>query len=149
MAVVRAIIGYLLAVVLTTVAGSALQSHLVARALIQAGGEIAPDVQLTMMQSDLLTFGPQFAAIVAIALAVGFVVASVLKRVLTPLAPIAYPLGGACALIAAMFILPILLKLDGITPLAGARGGLGLAFQGLAGALGGLAFALVEGRKRG
>jgi hypothetical protein len=149
MAVIRIIIGYLLAVALTTAAGSALQSHLVARALIHAGGDIPPDVQLSMMQSDLMTFGPQFAAIVAIALAVGFIVAAVLKRVLTPLAPIAYPLGGACALVAAMFVLPILLKLDGITPLAGARGGLGLAFQGLAGALGGLAFALIAGRKRG
>jgi hypothetical protein len=147
MGFVRILIGYVLAVAVTTAAGSALQSHLVARALIQAGADVPVETQLSMMQSDLITFGPQFAAIVAIALAVGFIVAAILKRVLTPLAGIAYPLGGACALIAAMFVLPILLKLDGITPLAGARGGLGLAFQALAGALGGLVFTLIAARK--
>ncbi|MFN0023896.1 MAG: hypothetical protein ACKVS5_08350 [Parvularculaceae bacterium] len=148
MAVIKIIIGYLIAVAVTTSVGSALQSHLVARELIHAGGAVPVDVQLSMMHSDLLSFGPQFGAIVAIALAVGFIAAAVLKRILKPLAPIAYPLAGALAIAAALVVLPIILKLDGITPLAGSRGALGFAFQALAGAAGGLAFALVAGGKR-
>ncbi len=148
MAVIKIIVGYLFAVAVTTALGSALQSHLVARELIHAGAALPLDVQMAMMQSDLLSFGPQFGAIVAIALGVGFVAAAVLKRILKPLAPIAYPLGGALAIAAALVVLPIILKLDGITPLAGSRGALGFAFQALAGAAGGLAFALIAGGKR-
>lgn len=147
MTFVRIALGYLVAVAATTVAGSALQTHIVARDLIHAGATIPAGTQLATMASDLQTFGPQFAAIVAIALAVGFLVAAVLKRVLTPLAPIAYPLGGACAIAAALVVLPILLKLDGIVPLAGSRGALGFSLQALAGALGGLLFSLIAAKK--
>lgn len=147
MTFVRIILGYLAGVAVTTTAGSALQTHIVARDLIRAGATIPADTQFATMASDLQTFGPQFAAIVAAALAAGFVVAAVLKRVLTPLAPIAYPLGGACAIAAAVLVLPIVLKLDGIVPLAGSRGALGFALQALAGALGGLAFSLIAVRK--
>lgn len=146
MAAVRILIGYLFAVAATTLIGSALQTHQVVMDLRHAGAKIAPALAAQTMLSDLTTFGPQFGAIVAIALAVGFIVAAVLKRVLTPLAPAAYPIAGAAAIVAAMLVLPILLKLDGITPLAGARGA-GLALQALAGALGGLVFTLIAVRK--
>ena len=146
MTAVRLLIGYLLAVALTTVAGSALQTHQVVRDLQHAGADIAPALATQMTLSDLTTFGPQFGAIVAIALAVGFIVAAILKRVLKPLAPVAYVIAGGTAIAAAMLVLPILLKLDGIVPLAGARG-TGLALQALAGAFGGLVFSLIAVRK--
>jgi len=147
MSAVRIVIGYLLAVATTTAAGSVLQTHEVVSALKRAGADIAPAMEAQTMLSDLSTFGPQFAAIVSIALAVGFIVAAILKRILTPLAPIAYPLAGAAAIAAALTVLPILLKLDGLTPLAGSRGAAGLALQSLAGAVGGYAFSLFARRR--
>ncbi len=148
MTLLRILLGYVLAVATTTVAGSVLQSHKVMIDLRHAGAAIGPDLVKQMTMSDLQAFGPQFGAIVAIALAVGFLVAAGLKRLLTPLAPVAYVLGGAAAIAAALMVLPIVLKLDGIVPLAGSRGAAGFALQLLAGAAGGLVFTLIAVRKR-
>jgi hypothetical protein len=148
MAIIRTISGYLLAIAATTVTGSLLQTQLVLRALERAGATIPADVRFETALNDLTGFGVQFGMIVAIALAVGFLVASGAKQVLKPLAPIAYPLGGACAMAAALVALPVLLNLDGITPFAGARGTLGFALQCLAGGIGGLVFSLYSSRRR-
>lgn len=148
MAVVRTITGYFLAVVATTVSGSLLQTQLVLQGLERVGATIPAEVRFETALNDLTGFGVQFGMIVAIALAVGFIVAFGAKQVLKPLAPIAYPLGGACAMAAALVALPILLNLDGITPFAGARGMLGFALQCLAGGLGGFVFSLFAGGRR-
>ena len=145
MTVVRILLGFLAAVAAAFVLASAFHTHMVIDALGDAGAVVSLDRRLTMTANDLVGLAPQFGAVVAIALAVGFLVAAGLRRVLKPLAPLAYPLAGAVALGVALTAMSA--AFDGITPIAGARTTLGFALQCLAGAVGGLVFSAVAVRR--
>jgi hypothetical protein len=87
----------------------------------------------------------QMAAIIAVAFLIALPVAFVLKRVLKPLAPIAYPAAGAAAMVAMIMAIESILG-GGAGVMAGARGPVGLTLQALAGFLGGAAFAFARPR---
>lgn len=139
-------LGYGLAVVITTALGAAFHTQMVIGALEQSGATVAPAERLAMTGGDIVGLAPQFGLVMALGLLVGFLVAAVLKRVLKPLAPIAYPLAGAVAVGAALTVMGM--AFDGITPIAGARTTIGFGLQCLAGAVGGLVFSVFAGRKR-
>ena len=84
-----------------------------------------------------------YGAIIAIALLIGFVVAAIVKRVLTPLAPVAYPVAGALAIPLTVVLIEQVLG-GGAGIMSGARGTVGLALQGLAGLAGGVVFAFLR-----
>lgn len=147
MAIVRIILGYVLAVVIATALGSAFHTQMVIMGLTGAGASIPLDMRLAMTANDLVGLAPQFGVVVAIALAIGFLVAAVLKRVLKPLAPVAFPLAGAAAIAVALAVMHI--AFDGITPIAGARTSVGFALECLAGAAGGLVFSMIAVDRRG
>lgn len=146
MAVLRILIGYVAAVVIAATFGSFVHTHMVVTGLVEAGSPVPAGQRLTMTLSDLAALFPQYGAVVAAALAVGFVVAAGLKRVLKPLAPVAYPLAGAAAIGLALVLMRM--KFEGITPIAGARSTLGFALLCLGGAFGGVVFSAIAGRKR-
>lgn len=86
-----------------------------------------------------------YGAMIAIALAVGFLVAAGVKRILKPLSLIAYPAAGA----AAIFVLLMLVEQQlggGAGVIGGARTPLGVALQCVAGFAGGLVFAALRAR---
>jgi hypothetical protein len=151
MAIVRILLGYLLAVTVATALGSAVHTQMIVAGLTEAGALIQPDVRLAMTFNDFVGLAPQFGVVVAIALAIGFLIAAGLKRILKPLAPVAFPLAGAAAIAVALTVMHI--AFDGITPIAGARTPLGFALECLAGAAGGLVFSMAAsmaaGRRRG
>lgn len=147
MAVVRIILGFLAAVASAFVLASAFHTQMVIEALGAAGAAVPLDQRISMTAGDLVGLAPQFGAVIAIALAIGFLVAAGLRRVLKPLAKIAYPLAGAAAIGVALTAMGA--AFDGITPIAGARTTLGFALQCLAGAFGGLVFAAIAGPRRG
>ncbi len=90
---------------------------------------------------NLSGLAPLYGVVVAVALAIGFLVAAVLKRVLRPLAPIAYPLAGAAAVVALIWIVNNYAAPPGVGgAIPGARSPLELALQAVAGAIGGIAF---------
>lgn len=95
-----------------------------------------------------LATGSPFAGILAVAFAIAFAVAAGLKRVLTPLAAIAYPLAGAVAVPALLVIVENVMIGGGVGAFFGARGATGLLLQAVAGAGGGLVFSLVAGARR-
>lgn len=88
-----------------------------------------------------------YGAVIAVALLVGFIVAAVLKRILTPLAAVAYPLAGAAAVLATIYLIENTAAAGGAGAIGGARDAVGLGLQALAGALGGLVFAALAGRR--
>ncbi len=139
-------LGYVLAVVITTALGAAFHTQMVIRALEQSGATVAPAERLAMTGGDIVGLAPQFGLVMALGLLGGFLIAAVLKRVLKPLAPIAYPLAGAVAVGVALTVMGM--AFDGITPIAGARTTIGFGLQCLAGAVGGLVFSFFAGRKR-
>lgn len=146
MAVTRIIFGFAAAAVVTLILASALHTQMVIAALGDAGASVPFDRRLAMSANDLVGLAPQFGKVIGIALLLGFLIAAGLKRVLRPLAPIAYPLAGAVAIGVALTLMSM--AFDGITPIAGARTTVGFALQCLAGAIGGLVFSLIAVRPK-
>jgi hypothetical protein len=144
-AIVRTGLGYAAAVAIAAVTGSVFHTQSILARLSAVGADIPLKMRVETTVSDFLGLAPQYGLVVAIALAVGFVVAALAKRLLKPLAPIAYPLAGAAALGAALALMAA--AFDGITPIAGARGAVGFGLQCLAGGLGGLVFAALTARR--
>lgn len=140
----RNVAAYLASVIVAYALGSAFHTQMVFAALADAGAEIPFPMRLETTIGDFLSLW-QYAAVIAIALLVGFVVAAVLKRIVKPLAPIAYPLAGAAGVAIALTLMSM--QYYGTTPIAGARGPVGFALQCLAGAAGGVVFAALARRR--
>lgn len=88
---------------------------------------------------------PSFGMVLTVALAIGFAVASILRRAVRPLAPIAYPLAGAASVIGLIYLIENVVIGGGVGAFGGARDAGGMALQAIAGFIGGLVFALVLG----
>lgn len=146
MTVIRIILGYAAAAIVALVLASAFHTHMVIAALGEAGAAIPFDKRLAMTANDLVGLAPQFGMVIGIGLAVGFLIAAGLRRVLKPLAPVAYPLAGAVAVGVALILMSM--AFDGITPIAGARTTAGFALQCFAGAIGGVVFAVIAVRSK-
>ena len=121
------------------------QQILAERAAI--GISLPLDQQLEEFRLNLVGLAPAFGIVLAIALLVGFLVAGGMKKVIRPLAPIAYPLAGFVALPTAILLIENLVIGGGVGAIGGARTLTGLALQGLAGAAGGLVFAILAGKR--
>lgn len=142
---IRNLLAFFAAVATTTVVGSAFHTQMVFARLVDAGVEAPLAVRFQGTLNDLLGLGPLYGAVIAVGLAIGFVIAASLKRVLKPLAPIAYPLAGAAVIALALYLMSVVYY--NATPIAGARGPFGFALQCLAGAAGGLVFVALSRRK--
>ncbi|MEM1397293.1 MAG: hypothetical protein AAGH38_07595 [Pseudomonadota bacterium] len=90
------------------------------------------------------TGAPPFGAVIVVALIIGFAVAFVVKRILTPLAAVAYPVAGASAVVLVIYLVDNVLLGGGTGAIGGARDSLGLGLQGVAGFFGGIVFAVVR-----
>jgi hypothetical protein len=139
MAFIRIPAAFVLAVVAATVFGSLFSSYMTQSALIAAGAEFPVADRFSSAMSDFVGIAPAYGVVIAIALGVGFLVAAILRRVIKPLAPVAFPIAGAAAVGAALALMSI--QYYSTTPIAGARGALGFALQCLAGGIGGFVFA--------
>ncbi len=84
-----------------------------------------------------------YGVVIAIALMIGFIVAALVKRVLRPLAPVAYPVAGALAIPLTVVLIEQVLG-GGAGVMSGARGPVGLALQGVAGFAAGVVFSVIR-----
>lgn len=135
---VRQIVRFGVAVAAAAALGTLASTHFVLQGLGDIGVQIGFGARAAMHWEDLLGMGPLFAGIVAVGFAIAFPVAKAVMRALPAWQPVGYPLAGAAALVVALLLMQGVL---GIMPVAGARSVLGLAGQGVAGALGGFVFA--------
>ncbi len=138
MKLVKAFFAYLLAVVATTVLGSLAATQFVLAELRTMQVAVPFSVRIETTVHDIVGMGPTFAPIVAGALLVAFLVAALLTRFVPLPDRRWYLVGGFVGLIAALLLIKVVL---GGTPIAGARGTLGLVSQGMAGLIGGWVFA--------
>lgn len=134
---------WLLAVIVTTVASSAVHSWTIQQGLIALGVEIPTGVAVRTAATDLLGLAPALGAVLGVALAVGFVVAALLGPRLKVPAIVAFPLAGG---VATGVTLAIMHWQMAITPIASARQPTGFVLLCLAGALGGMVFAATRRR---
>ncbi|MEM9234667.1 MAG: hypothetical protein AAGA69_10595 [Pseudomonadota bacterium] len=141
-AVIR-IFGAWIAAVLTTYVLCAATSQLVVTSRVAAGEVDVPLGSWLGSIVDAVSNMTTLLPVIGIAFAVGFTVAAGLKRILTPLAGVAYPIAGAAAQLAPLLLMR---NIFGIFPLLGAQTSIGLILQILAGAAGGYVFArLIRG----
>jgi hypothetical protein len=146
MGAVRIIGAYIAAVIVTYGAAAVFYTQQILAKQAAIGAVYTPAQQAETYLANIL--GLQiYGAVLAVALLIGFIVAAIVKRILKPLAPIAYPLAGAAAVVAAIYFIENTAAAGGAGAIGGARDALGLALQGLAGAFGGFVFALIAVRR--
>lgn len=143
MRVLNSIWRWLVAVIVTTMAASAVHSWIIQQDLVALGVEIPAGVGLRSAAGDFLGLAPALGGILAIALAVGFLVATLLGPRLKVPVLIAFPLAGGVAVAVTLLIMRWQMN---ITPIASAREPLGFALLCGAGVIGGLVFAVTRRR---
>lgn len=146
MRIVRIIAAYVAAAIVTYTAASLFYTQQILAKQAAIGAVYTPAQQAETYLTNFLGLGV-YGTVLTVALLIGLVVAAILKRVIKPLAPIAYPLAGAAAVVAAIYFIETTAAAGGAGAIGGARDAIGLALQGLAGALGGLVFALIARRR--
>lgn len=134
---------FLLAVLVTTLIGTLIQTQINLAALSNIGVDIGWSARLDATGADLLGFTPSFGPIVAIGFLVAFLIAALIARWWPQGKPVLYPLAGFVAILTAMLLMAAIFKL---TPVAAARSTLGLLALALSGAAGGLLFVCTRPR---
>ncbi len=141
MIILRVLLAFLLSAGIAASFGALFHSFGTQNALIAAGLDFPVADRLRSALEDYVGLVPgQYGAVIAVALALGFVVAAILRRVLKPLAGVAFPVAGAAAVALTLHFMSQ--QFYGTTPIAGARGPLGFGLQCLAGGIGGWVFGL-------
>lgn len=146
MGVIRIIGAYIAAAIVTYTAAAVFYTQQIIAKQAEIDMVYTPTQQAETYLANFLGLGV-YGAVLSIALLIGFVIAAILKRILKPLAPIAYPLAGAAAVLAAIYLIETTAATGGAGAIGGARDALGLSLQALAGALGGLVFAVIAARR--
>ncbi|MEL7487225.1 MAG: hypothetical protein AAGJ87_08425 [Pseudomonadota bacterium] len=145
MRILRTVIAFIAAAIATYLAASTLYTQQTI-AKQSAVGAVYTRAQSFETYLENLTGLTTYAVVLAAALLIGFIVAFGVKRILTPLAPVAYPVAGASAVLVAIVLIENQLG-GGAGVIGGARDALGMGLQALAGALGGGVFALLRPRR--
>lgn len=135
--VIRLFIALIGAVIATSLLASMSSSQFVVAGLQEVGTVIPIRDRLSMTLSDFAIL-KALCPIVAVCFLLGFIVAGLANRYIGGNRTTWYIAAGFCAFIATLLILSAVFQL---APVAGARSNLGMFFMGLAGAVGGWAFA--------
>lgn len=130
---IRIIFSFIVATLTAYLVGTVLNTQFVIGA---HGVPVGLGDRLNMTAFDLSNM-TLYIVIISIAFALGFLIASILKRFLPALANIAYPLAGAAAIGVALGLMYMQFQ---TVPISGARNLFGFAAQMFAGALGGWIF---------
>lgn len=134
----RWIAALMLAALATYVVGVVLNSQFVMNAY---DVPISFGDRLNMTAFDVSNMGLYF-VIIAVALLLGFLIATLVKRFLPGLAGIAFPIAGAAAIGVTLGLMYLMFQ---TVPISGARSTLGFLSQVLAGGVGGWIFAKMIG----
>jgi len=145
MRILRVAIAFLLSVVVTFTLASVFYTQQVLAKQAAIGAVYTSEQQIATYAGNFIGLAPAYGVVITIALALGFVIAFGVKRVVTPLSPVAYPIAGALAIFAAIYLIENVMAAGGAGAIGGARGGLGLALQCFAGFIGGGVFAFTRG----
>lgn len=141
----RRIVAYFAAVATTAVLGCLASTHFVLRGLTDLGVTISFGDWFYAVRHDVLGMGPLLGVLAAVCFLIAYPVAALIVRFVPSLRAVGYVAAGAAAILVAHYAMEAALA---TVPIAGARTPSGLAAQGVAGAAGGLVFALLSSRRR-
>ena len=133
---IRWVLGLIAAALATYIIGTALNSQFVI-GMHDISVSIGDRFNMTLFDISNMV---AYLVIVAIALLIGFLIATILKRFLPNLAKVAYPIAGATAIAVALGAMYIMFQ---TIPISGARSTMGFLAQMFAGAIGGWVFARI------
>lgn len=136
---IRRIAAFVVAALVAFVAASLIHTQIILAGLSDLGADIPLSLRISTSLADLLGLAPSFGVVVAIALLLGLLVAGLARRYVPLPRPLAFAIAGAGAMATALWLMH--LGFD-ITPIASARTTGGLLMLCLAGALGGVVFAI-------
>ena len=144
MRALRVVAAWLLAVLCATLLGAVVQTQFNLASLSGLGVEVSLAERLRATLHDLVNFSPLYAVVVAAAFLPAFLLSGLLARGWPRWR---LPLHVAAGLAAIPVALLVMNRLLPVTPIAAARGQAGVLALGLCGALAGLVFARLAGRR--
>ncbi|WP_375201968.1 hypothetical protein [Hyphococcus sp.] len=144
-------IAYLLSLAATYVLSVGFYTQQVIAKMAAVGAEYSGQQKIDTFVENLTGLayseaGPSFLLILTVTLAIAYIVAFVVKRIIKPLASVAYPIAGAAGLVAVLMLVESSVAGGGAGVFGGARDITGLALQALAGFLGGAVFTFARPR---
>ena len=142
MSIGRVVLAFLAAVVVAVVVGCFSHTQFVLAALAEVSGPIPIADRIATTWFDLTGMAPLYGAVVAIGFLIAFSVAAAIIYFVPFLRTTGFVLAGAAAIVVALEAMSV--QFWGTTPIAGARGMLGMSGQAVAGALGGYVFAVLS-----
>ena len=146
MRILRMAAAYIAGVATAFTLGSVFYTQQVLAKQAEIGVVFTAEQQRDAYLANLIGLAPAYGMMLAVALLIGFAVAAGVKRVLKPLAPIAYPVAGAAAVFTLIWSIETFVAGGGVGAIGGARDAFGMGLQMLAGAAGGTVFAFARGR---
>ena len=141
--VIRYVAAFIAAVLTTSILASIFSTQFVIAALQDVGAVIPIATRLSMTLKDFAII-EILGLVTAVCFVIGFIVAGLCVKFIGGSRLAWFALAGASALTCTLLLMTWQLQLS---PIAGARTLLGLSFQGLAGAIGGITFTKIS-RKR-
>lgn len=142
--ILKTLVAYLLSLAATYFFSVAFYTQQVIAKMAAVGAEYTGAQQIETFVENFTGLW-QLGAMTAIALLAAFIIAFAAKRILKPLALIAYPVAGGAAMLLMIYLIEQQLG-GGAGVIGGARDATGLALQALAGFLGGAVFAVARPR---
>lgn len=143
MTVIRIGAAFLAAVVVAALLATAASTHFVLNGLEALGTDITVGQRINGILSDWVGMGPTYAGLLAAAFLIAFVAGAFVARLAPNLRWLVFAVAGAVAIVVMIWIMKQVL---GVSPIGGARTGMGLAAQAAAGAVGGLVFHFIGQR---
>jgi len=137
--IIKRIGAWLAAVIAVVILGVAIQTQNVIARLGNLGADVGFGDRLSMTAYDISHLGSLYGIFIAIALAIAFLAGGVVFRVAKFGRPLIYSVAGGIAILIMLFAMKR--AFFDIHIIAGARDGLGITLQVLAGVIGGWVFA--------
>ena len=144
MGVLRVLLAFVISAIVLTLLAVIAQSIFVIRGLVEVGAPFELMPSLSMIAADIVGLGPVYGVIIAIGLAVAFLVAWLVSLMFRALRVPIYAVAGAvCVMVVLLLMQEVFF---GVQLIAGARSTAGFVAQMLAGLLAGYVFARLSAR---
>ncbi|MCF6220392.1 MAG: hypothetical protein L3J65_04705 [Robiginitomaculum sp.] len=137
---------FILSVLIATLLATLFSTQFVIAGLEGVGAKVGLGDRLDMTLYDLGHLGLLYGIFIFIGLLIAFTAAGLVHHFAKTKRPLIYVVAGMACFVVMLYLMQAVFF--GVPIIAGARSGLGLTFQALAGGLAGYVFARMTGRKR-
>lgn len=141
MRILKLLLAFVAAVIVTTILGAAFHTQFVIGRLTDLGIAVPFADRMSTTLHDIAGMAPLFGAVIATGFLIAFLTGALVYRFAGVQRDLIYVIAGAAAIAVALSAMAAVYN---ITPIAGARSWLGFMAQMAAGAVGGYVFALIS-----